>query len=156
MHSALYLPNAIAQLLPPYLNPDTIWLLSQIHLQLATWHCFQQWAIGYHEHVPIVEAFGGAITCGGPLLGSDEPTPKPCHEHNVPTRVTPCTCWGQPRPSFWHFRYGCWVYLHFSFLYVFVLFCSLCTVNDVAMVMIDGHNSWHVLFCNGSLVDHLS
>ena len=23
MHSALYLPNAIAQLLPPYLNPDT-------------------------------------------------------------------------------------------------------------------------------------
>lgn len=40
------------------------------------------------EHVPIVQAFGGAITCGGPLLGSDEPTPKPCHEHHV-TRVTP-------------------------------------------------------------------
>ena len=48
-----------------------------------------------------------------------------------------------------------YIYIHFSFLYVFVLFCSLCTVNDVAMVMID-HNSWHVLFCNGSLVDHLS
>lgn len=42
------------------------------------------------------------------------------------------------------------------FLYVFVLFCSLCTVTDVAMVMINGHNPWHVLFCNGSLVDHLS